>query len=150
MACKQLSCMLGINLCSVASVLTTDCTAVVLQLPTVDEVEFWKNPEKSGWLYSQGDVIKTWRRRWFVLKQGFLFRFAESDVKPASKPRGIVDLSLVTNVVDGREATGKPNSLKLSTATGGQVRAQALHLIHIAAVKGHAVVTRLLTTAKLH
>ena len=94
-----------------------------LQLPTCDEVEFWKAPEKTGWLYSQGEVIKTWRRRWFVLKEGWLFRFAESDVKPSSKPRGVVDMTLVTNVVDGREATGKPNSIKLTTSTGGQVSA---------------------------
>ena len=93
-----------------------------LQLPTCDEVEFWKSPEKTGWLYSQGEVIKTWRRRWFVLKEGWLFRFAESDVKPSSKPRGVVDMTLVTNVFDGREATGKPNSVKLTTSSGGQVR----------------------------
>ena len=100
------------------------CTHVGwLQLPTCDEVEFWKAPEKTGWLYSQGEVIKTWRRRWFVLKDGWLFRFAESDVKPSSKPRGVVDMTLVTNVIDGREATGKPNSIKLTTSTGGQVSA---------------------------
>jgi hypothetical protein len=27
-----------------------------------------------GWLQSQGDHIKSWRKRWFVLKDGFLFR----------------------------------------------------------------------------
>ena len=36
----------------------------------------------------------------------------------ASKPRGIVDLSTVTDVADGSAATGRPNSIKLSTATG--------------------------------
>jgi hypothetical protein len=51
------------------------------RLQTEDEVEFWSNPEKSGWMYSQGEVIKTWRRRWFVLKSGFLFRFADSNVQ---------------------------------------------------------------------
>lgn len=35
-----------------------------------------------------------------------------------SKPRGIVDLTVVQDVSDARDATGKPNSLKLSTATG--------------------------------
>lgn len=95
---------------------------VFLQLPVVDEVEFWKSPEKAGWLYSQGDVIKTWRRRYHVLKQGFLFRFGESDVKPGSRPRGIVDLSLITDVSDGRDVTGKSNTLKLTTASGSQVR----------------------------
>jgi hypothetical protein len=88
-------------------------------LPTADQVEFWKSPEKAGWMYSQGEHIKTWRKRWFVLKQGFLFRFASQDVVPASKPRGIVDLSQVTDVSDGSELTGRPLSIKLSTATGG-------------------------------
>ena len=63
------------------------------QLPSAEDVEFWVAPEKAGWLQSQGDHIKTWRRRWFVLKQGFLFRFASQDVTSASKPRGLVDLS---------------------------------------------------------
>lgn len=35
-----------------------------------------------------------------------------------SKPRGIVDLTAVQDVSDARGATGKANSLKLSTATG--------------------------------
>ena len=33
-------------------------------------VEYWHEPERCGWLMKQGGVIKTWRRRWFVLKQG--------------------------------------------------------------------------------
>lgn len=69
-------------------------------------------------MHSQGEHIKTWRRRWFVLKQGHLFRFANNDVTAASKPRGVVDLSKVTDVGDGRGDTGRPNSLKLATATG--------------------------------
>ena len=40
-----------------------------LQLLTADQVEFWHGPEKAGWMYSQGEHIKTWRKRWFVLKQ---------------------------------------------------------------------------------
>ncbi len=87
-------------------------------IPTADEVEFWKDPEKTGWMHSQGEHIKTWRRRWFVLKQGFLYRFSSDDVNASSKPRGVVDLSKVTDVKDGRSETGRPNSLKLSTAAG--------------------------------
>lgn len=40
-----------------------------LQLLTADQVEFWHHPEKAGWMHSQGEHIKTWRKRWFVLKQ---------------------------------------------------------------------------------
>jgi len=87
-------------------------------LPVADEIEFWHGAEKEGWLYSQGEYIKNWRRRWFVLKQGHLFRFATHDINPASKPRGVVDLSQVSDVSDGRSTTGRAMSLKLSTATG--------------------------------
>ena len=87
-------------------------------MPSADDVDYWNSPEKVGWLHSQGDHIKTWRRRWFVLKQGYLFRFSGPDVTITSKPRGIVDLSKVQDVSDAREQTGKNNSLKLSTAQG--------------------------------
>ena len=89
-----------------------------LQMPSADDVDYWSSPEKAGWLHSQGDHIKTWRRRWFVLKQGYLFRFGSPDVSITSKPRGIVDLSKVQDVSDARDQTGKNNSLKLSTAQG--------------------------------
>lgn len=90
------------------------------ELPTADQVEFWRSPEKTGWMHSQGEHIKTWRKRWFVLKQGFLFRFSSLDVNSTTKPRGIVDLSQVTDVTDGTAATGRSNSIKLSTATGSR------------------------------
>ncbi len=44
------------------------------QLPSADDVEYWTAPAMEGWLQSQGDHIKSWRKRWFVLKQGYLFR----------------------------------------------------------------------------
>ncbi len=50
------------------------------QLPSADAVEYWRAPEKAGWLQSQGDVVKTWRKRWIVLKQGYMFRFMGPDV----------------------------------------------------------------------
>lgn len=27
-------------------------------------VRFWERPEKEGWMQSQGERIKTWRKRW--------------------------------------------------------------------------------------
>ena len=89
-------------------------------LPTADQIEFWREPEKCGWMQSQGEHIKTWRKRWFVLKQGYLFRFSSPDIGPGSKPRGIIDLSQVTDVGDGSSVTGKENSIKLTTATGSK------------------------------
>ncbi|BAF06762.1 Os01g0856800 [Oryza sativa Japonica Group] len=47
---------------------------------TTGGVEFWRSPERAGWLTKQGEYIKTWRRRWFVLKQGRLFWFKDSGV----------------------------------------------------------------------
>jgi hypothetical protein len=38
-------------------------------------VEFWRQPERSGWLMKQGEFVKTWRRRWFILKDGKIFWF---------------------------------------------------------------------------
>ena len=46
----------------------------VMQLLTADQVEFWHDPEKAGWMHSQGEHIRTWRKRWFVLKQVNLMR----------------------------------------------------------------------------
>jgi hypothetical protein len=150
-----------------------------LQLPSVDSVEYWRAPDKAGWLQSQSEVMKMWRKRWFVLKQGYLFRFLSPDVSgafdnarscilvllrwrllhlihpPTSyqndtarlghhiipvrllllllllllplthtesvKPRGVVDLSKVQDVKDGRSMTGKANTVQLQTASGGSV-----------------------------
>lgn len=183
------------------------CPAPLLQLPSVDSVEYWRAPDKAGWLQSQSEVMKMWRKRWFVLKQGYLFRFLTPDVSgrrrcwwwlwwlwwswgcvgnglvgrgtavqdlrvpdtcsaaghegafdhqhahpnpwhgccaerpqngraPAAaalahlpprccaesvKPRGVVDLSKVQDVKDGRSVTGKANSIQLKTASGGSV-----------------------------
>eukprot|EP00892_Ulva_mutabilis_P005323 jgi/Ulvmu1/3162/UM015_0202.1 len=88
------------------------------QLKNADEVEFWRSPDKQGWLHSQGEVIKTWRKRWFVLKDGFLFRFLDDNVTPSSKPRGIVDLSKAGEVTSGQSATNRPNSIKLGREKG--------------------------------
>ena len=92
-------------------------------LPTAEEVEFWSAPDKAGWLQSQGDHIKTWRRRWHVLKQGHLFRFASpaDAASRAARPRGVVDLSQVTDVGEARAATGRDCSLRLATASGAEL-----------------------------
>jgi hypothetical protein len=46
----------------------------ITQLPSADDIEYWKEPVMEGWLQCQGEVLKSWRKRWFVLKQGHLFR----------------------------------------------------------------------------
>lgn len=39
------------------------------QLAAANEVEYWSQPEKAGWVLCQGEVVKSWRKRWLVLKQ---------------------------------------------------------------------------------
>jgi hypothetical protein len=56
-------------------------------------VEFWRSPERAGWLTKQGEYIKTWQRRWFVLKQGKLFWFKDSVITCASVTRGIIPVA---------------------------------------------------------
>ena len=58
------------------------------QLPSADSVEYWRSPEKAGWMQCQGEITKTWRKRWFVLKQGYLFRFLNADVSGERGRRG--------------------------------------------------------------
>ena len=43
-------------------------------------VAYWQEPERSGWLMKQGEFLKSWRRRWFVLKDGTLFWFKTDTV----------------------------------------------------------------------
>lgn len=92
-----------------------------MQLPSADEVEYWKSPDKAGWLQSQGEHIKNWRKRWFVLKQGYLFRFMNSSVTESTKPRGVVDLSKIQDIKPASNVTGRPNSIQLKTSSGGSV-----------------------------
>jgi len=87
-------------------------------VPSADQVPFWSSPDKCGWMHSQGDHIKTWRKRWFILKDGYLFRFSSPEVNSKSTPRGILDLSTVTDVSDGCEATGKECAIHVHTQRG--------------------------------
>lgn len=61
-------------------------------------VEYWKQPDYDGWMQSQGEHIKTWRKRWFVLKDGYLFRFLNDKVAPQSKPRGVINLGMCLEI----------------------------------------------------
>ena len=76
--------------------------------PPSSSIVFWHEPDFSGWMHSQGEVIKTWRKRWFVLKDGFMFRFSGPDsVGPEATPRGVLDLSTVSSVnADGAREFG--------------------------------------------
>ncbi|KAK6146439.1 hypothetical protein DH2020_020308 [Rehmannia glutinosa] len=55
----------------------------------------------------QREYIKTWRRRWFVLKQGKLFWFKESTVTHASRPRGIIPVANCLTVNGAEESLNR-------------------------------------------
>ncbi|CAD6235884.1 unnamed protein product [Miscanthus lutarioriparius] len=78
-------------------------------------VEFWRVPERVGWLTKQGEYIKTWRRRWFVLKQGRLFWFKESTVTRASVPRGVIPVASCLTVKGAEDVLNRPYAFELST-----------------------------------
>ncbi|XP_045421246.1 LOW QUALITY PROTEIN: pleckstrin homology domain-containing family H member 1 [Lemur catta] len=59
--------------------------------------------EKSGYLLKMGSRVKTWKRRWFVLRQGQIMYYkSPSDV--IRKPQGQVDLNSHCQIVRGEGA----------------------------------------------
>ncbi|XP_013377346.1 PREDICTED: pleckstrin homology domain-containing family H member 1 [Chinchilla lanigera] len=59
--------------------------------------------EKSGYLLKMGSRVKTWKRRWFVLRQGQIMYYkSPNDV--ILKPQGQVDLNCHCQVVRGEGA----------------------------------------------
>jgi len=64
-------------------------------LAAVRQIDWHDSPTHSGWLMKKGEHLSTWRRRWFVLKDGKLGWFKGPDVKRGVKPRGTLDVSEV-------------------------------------------------------
>lgn len=85
------------------------------QADMTEGVEFWHGAERAGWLMKQGDVIRTWRRRWFVLKEGKLFWFLSDKVTPSSKTRGVIDVGKCLSVKGAEDVINKANGFELST-----------------------------------
>ncbi|KAL9230187.1 hypothetical protein vseg_005573 [Gypsophila vaccaria] len=83
--------------------------------PDTSNIEFWWEPERAGWLSKQGEYIKTWRRRWFVLKQGHLLWFKESEVTRTSKPRGVIPVSSCVTVKGAEDVLNKQFAFQVST-----------------------------------
>ncbi|KAH9300974.1 hypothetical protein KI387_012557, partial [Taxus chinensis] len=79
-------------------------------------IDFWNSPERSGWLMKQGEYIKTWRRRWFVLKQGKLFWFKENYITRDSKTRGVIPVNTCLTVKGAEDVLNKPYAFELSTS----------------------------------
>ncbi|PKI31871.1 pleckstrin homology domain-containing protein 1-like [Punica granatum] len=93
--------------------------SATFQAPNPEEysgIEFWSNPERAGWLTKQGDYIKTWRRRWFVLKQGKLLWFKDPKVTRFSAPRGVIPVSNCLTVKGAEDVLNKPFAFEVSTS----------------------------------
>ena len=98
------------------------------QVAVPSAVIFWHNPTHDGWLHSQGDHTKSWRRRWFVIKSGWLMRFIDDKVTMDTKARGAYDLSRCSSVsipspFDTEKQLAKPGTatLQLNMAGGTEV-----------------------------
>lgn len=78
-------------------------------------VQFWHQPERQGWLMKQGEYVKTWRRRWFVLKDGKIFWFKTDIVNPDTVPRGIIEVNKCLSIKGAEDAINKPHAFEIST-----------------------------------
>ncbi|KAE8720213.1 Pleckstrin-like proteiny domain-containing protein 1 [Hibiscus syriacus] len=68
------------------------------------------------WRAATGDYIKTWRRRWFVLKQGDLLWFKDpASVSRRSAPRGFVSVGECLTVKGAEDIVYKAFAFELST-----------------------------------
>lgn len=60
---------------------------------------------KEGWLTKQGGVIKTWKRRWFVLNKSTLIYYK----KPGAEEQGRIQLDSASNVLTAPECKRQPS-----------------------------------------
>ncbi|TXG50149.1 hypothetical protein EZV62_026024 [Acer yangbiense] len=64
-----------------------------------------------------GQYIKTWRRRWFVLKQGKLLWFKESTVMRATRTRGVIPVASCLTVKGAEDVLNKQYAFEMSLRT---------------------------------
>lgn len=83
--------------------------------PAAGVVPFWTSPDRAGWLQKQGAHLRTWRKRWFVLKDGQLFWFLTDSVTAASVPRGCVDATKCMSVKGAEDVLNKAFAFEVST-----------------------------------
>ncbi|XP_067901278.1 pleckstrin homology domain-containing family H member 2 isoform X2 [Heterodontus francisci] len=87
----------------------TECSEPEQKLPKTcssHSIDSGKNEplEKSGYLLKMGGKVKTWKRRWFILKGGELLYYkSPSDV--ICKPQGQIELNVSNHIVrcDGKQ-----------------------------------------------
>jgi hypothetical protein len=69
------------------------------------------NPDKDGYLTKQGGHIKTWKKRWCVLKDGTIFYFTSPK---DTTPKGTIDLEKSSKISD-TNLTKKKHAFQVQT-----------------------------------
>lgn len=62
-----------------------------------------RDPDCHGYLYKQGHNIKTWRRRYFVLKNGFLYYYSDMSNTVALGVAKLIDYTIQIGVHTGKK-----------------------------------------------
>ena len=55
----------------------------------LEKTDIFTNAERKGWLFKEGGQIRSWHRRYFVLKDSALYYFANDQDK---EPKGIISM----------------------------------------------------------
>lgn len=63
----------------------------------------------------QGEFLSSWRRRWFVLKDGRLFWFKTDHVTQGIEPRGMIKIDNCLSIKGAEEAINRPFAFEVST-----------------------------------
>ena len=99
---------------------------------SVQSIRFWESPEYSGWLTKQGEMLRTWRKRWFVLKEGYLVWFKTNVVNDRSVSRGTIPLDAIESVSAASEAAAsRPFAIHLGGALPNESEQSSSWLIPI-------------------
>jgi hypothetical protein len=72
--------------------------------------DFFKSNEKEGWLTKAAPELENWKKRWFILKEGFLYYFKSAASSP---PLGAI--ALQDSHIELDERTGKKNCFCIQT-----------------------------------
>eukprot|EP01116_Phalansterium_solitarium_P016463 TRINITY_DN3830_c0_g1_i4.p1 TRINITY_DN3830_c0_g1~~TRINITY_DN3830_c0_g1_i4.p1 ORF type:complete len:1404 (-),score=508.12 TRINITY_DN3830_c0_g1_i4:741-4952(-) len=76
------------------------------------QFQSYENPQKAGWLTKEGHLVKTWKRRWFILKDYLLFYFKH----PEEDPLGYIPLQEA--IVKETDSKNRPFCFKITPKFG--------------------------------